>query len=66
VFLPLIVALFVGLLASLTMMWTGLFPRAAELIAAMRQAATASGVSPFSLITLNRNESGGLRSLRRL
>src|SRR5687768_6463282 len=44
--------LFVGLLASLTMMWTGLFSRAAELIGAMRQAAGASAVSPFSLITL--------------
>ncbi len=44
--------LFVGLLASLTMMWTGLFSRAAELIGAMRQAAGGSGVSPFSLITL--------------
>ena len=48
--------LFVGLLASLTMMWTGLFSRAAELIAAMRQAAGASGVSPFSLITLKNIE----------
>lgn len=48
--------LFVGLLASLTLMWTGLFPRAAELIAAMRQGAGASGVSPFSLITLKNIE----------
>ena len=48
--------LFVGLLASLTLMWTGLFSRAAELIAAMRQAAAASGVSPFSLITLKNIE----------
>ena len=48
--------MFVGLLAALTMMWTGLFSRAAELIAAMRQAAAASGVSPFSLITLKNIE----------
>jgi LuxR family maltose regulon positive regulatory protein len=48
--------MFVGLLASLTVMWTGLFSRAAELIAAMRQAAAASGVSPFSLITLKNIE----------
>jgi len=48
--------LFVGLLASLTLMWTGLFSRAAELIAAMRQAAGASGVSPFSLLTLKNIE----------
>jgi ATP/maltotriose-dependent transcriptional regulator MalT len=48
--------MFVGLLASLTLMWTGLFSRAAELIAAMRQAAGASGVSPFSLITLKNIE----------
>ncbi len=48
--------MFVGLLASLTLMWTGLFSRAAELIAAMRQAAAASGVSPFSLITLKNIE----------
>jgi ATP/maltotriose-dependent transcriptional regulator MalT/DNA-binding SARP family transcriptional activator len=48
--------LFVGLLASLTLMWTGLFSRAAELIAAMRQEALARGVSPFSLITLKNIE----------
>jgi hypothetical protein len=48
--------LFVGLLAALTMMWTGLYARAGELIAAMRQAAAASGVSPFSLITLKNIE----------
>jgi LuxR family transcriptional regulator, maltose regulon positive regulatory protein len=48
--------MFVGLLAALTMMWTGLFSRAAELIAAMRQAAVASGVTPFSRITLNNIE----------
>jgi hypothetical protein len=48
--------MFVGLLAALTMMWTGLFTRAAELIAAMRQAALAPGVTPFSLITLKNIE----------
>src|SRR5687767_8261692 len=48
--------MFVGSLAALTVMWTGLFSRAAELIAAMRQAAGASGVSPFSLVTLKNIE----------
>ena len=48
--------MFVGLLASLTLMWTGLYGRAAELIAAMRELARASGVSPFSLITLKNIE----------
>lgn len=48
--------MFVGLLAALTVMWTGLFPRAAELIAAMRQAAASSGVTPFSLTTLKNIE----------
>src|SRR5688572_5810295 len=48
--------MFVGLLAALTVMWTGLFSRAAELIAAMRQAAGAPGVSPFSLVTLKNIE----------
>jgi len=48
--------MFVGVLAALTMMWTGLFSRAAELIAAMRQAGGAPGVTPFSLITLKNIE----------
>ena len=48
--------MFVGLLASLTLMWTGLYGRAAELIAAMRELARASGVTPFSLITLKNIE----------
>jgi LuxR family maltose regulon positive regulatory protein len=48
--------MFVGLLAALTMMWTGLFSRAAELITAMRQAAAAPGVRPFSLVTLKNIE----------
>jgi hypothetical protein len=37
-------------------MWTGLYGRAADLIGAMREAAGASGVSPFSLITLKNIE----------
>lgn len=48
--------MFVGLLAALTLMWTGLYARAAELIAAMREVAGASGVTPFSLITLKNIE----------
>jgi LuxR family transcriptional regulator, maltose regulon positive regulatory protein len=48
--------MFVGLLASLTLMWTGLYGRAAELIAAMREISGASGVSPFSMITLRNIE----------
>jgi ATP/maltotriose-dependent transcriptional regulator MalT/DNA-binding SARP family transcriptional activator len=48
--------MFVGLLASLPLMWTGLYGRAAELIATMREAAGARGVTPFSLITLKNIE----------
>jgi len=48
--------MFVGLLAALTVMWTGLFSRAADLIGAMRQAAAAPGVTPFSLTTLKNIE----------
>ena len=44
--------LFVGLFAALTLMWTGLFERAAGLIEAMRRAAAGPGVSAFSLATL--------------
>ena len=44
--------MFVGLLAALTMTWTGLFARAAQLIESMRRASAAPGVTPFSLITL--------------
>jgi ATP/maltotriose-dependent transcriptional regulator MalT len=48
--------MFVGLLAALTVMWTGLYSRAAELIEAMRRAAASPGVTPFSLITLKNVE----------
>ena len=41
-----------GLLAALTLMWTGLYTRAAELIDAMRRLACAPGVSTFSQLTL--------------
>jgi LuxR family transcriptional regulator, maltose regulon positive regulatory protein len=45
-----------GLLAAVTLMWTGLYARANELIAAMRRASTAPGVSTFSLLTLRTAE----------
>ena len=48
--------MFVGLLAALTLMWTGVFVRAAELLEAMRLASREPGVSPFSLITLRNVE----------
>lgn len=48
--------MFVGLLAALTLMWTGLFARAAELIEAMRLASREPRVSPFSRITLKNLE----------
>ncbi len=48
--------MFVGLLCSLTLMWTGLYGRALELIEAMRRVAAARGVSPFSLLTLKNVE----------
>jgi len=44
--------MFVGLLASLTMMWTGLFPKARGTIDAMRRVSEGPGVTPFSQITL--------------
>lgn len=50
------VRMFVGLLAALTLMWTGVFARAAELLEAMRLASRAPGVSPFSQITLKNIE----------
>ncbi len=48
--------MFVGLLAALTLMWTGVFVRAHGLIEAMRKLAAAPGVSPFSLLTLKNVE----------
>jgi ATP/maltotriose-dependent transcriptional regulator MalT len=44
--------LFVGLFAALTLMWTGVFGRAAELIEAMRKLADAQGVTTFMRLTL--------------
>ena len=46
----------VGLLAAVTLMWTGLFSRASQLIQAMRRAAAEPGASPFSQITLKNIE----------
>ena len=48
--------MFVGLLCSLTLMWTGLYGRALALIDGMRRIAAAPGVSPFSLLTLKNVE----------
>ena len=48
--------MFVGLLAALTMTWTGLFARASQLIESMRRLSDAPGVTPFSLITLRNLE----------
>jgi LuxR family maltose regulon positive regulatory protein len=42
------VRLYVCLLAALTLMWTGLYRKASELIESMRQVAQGEGVSPFS------------------
>lgn len=44
--------LFVGLFAALTLMWTGVFARAAELIDGMRALADAPGVTTFTRLTL--------------
>jgi DNA-binding SARP family transcriptional activator len=46
------VRLYVCLLAALTLMWTGLYRKAFELIESMRQVAQGPGVSPFSLTML--------------
>jgi ATP/maltotriose-dependent transcriptional regulator MalT len=43
---------YTGLLAALTLVWTGLHARAAELIEATRAAAAASAVSTFTQLTL--------------
>jgi LuxR family maltose regulon positive regulatory protein len=48
--------MFVGLLAALTIMYTGHFPRARSLIEQMRQLSAAPGVTPFSLLTLKNLE----------
>jgi len=48
--------MFVGLLCSLTLMWTGLYGKALALIDGMRRIAAAPGVSPFSLLTLKNVE----------
>ena len=48
--------MFVGLLAALTLMWTGVYVRARGLIEAMRTLAAAPGVTPFSLLTLKNVE----------
>jgi len=48
--------MFVGLLCSLTLMWTGLYGKALALIEAMRGIGAAPGVTPFSLITLKNVE----------
>ena len=48
--------MFVGLLCSLTLMWTGLYGKALALIESMRRVAAAPGVSPFSLLTLKNVE----------
>lgn len=48
--------LFVGLLAALTLMWTGVHARARGLLEAMRRLAAAPGVTPFSTLTLKNVE----------
>src|SRR5258708_22363704 len=48
--------MFVGLLCSLTLMWTGLYGKALALIGGMRRVAAAPGVSPFSRLTLKNVE----------
>lgn len=49
-------AMFVGLLCALTLMWTGLYARAMDLIEGMRRVAQVAGVSPFSVLTLRNVE----------
>ncbi|HEX2197471.1 MAG TPA: hypothetical protein VHG88_02455 [Burkholderiales bacterium] len=43
---------YTGLVSALTLMWTGLYPRAAELIEAMRRIAGAPGATTFTQLTL--------------
>src|SRR5207248_2145956 len=45
-----------AILCALTLMWTGLFSRAEQLIEHARRAAAAPGVSPFARITLKNVE----------
>jgi ATP/maltotriose-dependent transcriptional regulator MalT/DNA-binding SARP family transcriptional activator len=44
--------MFVGVLCALTLMWTGLYGRARQLLDATQRISAAPGVSPFSLITM--------------
>ena len=46
----------VGLLAALTLMWTGVYGRAWSLIEGMRRVSNLPGVTPFSLTTLKNVE----------
>jgi len=48
--------MFVGLLCSLTLMWTGLSGKALALIEGMRRIAATPGISPFSQLTLKNVE----------
>jgi ATP/maltotriose-dependent transcriptional regulator MalT len=48
--------MFVASLAALTMMWTGLYTRAAQLIEMLRAMSASPGVTPFSLLTLKNIE----------
>src|SRR6266571_3491149 len=66
--------MFVGVLCALTLMWTGIYSRARQLIDAASQLSAAPGISPFSLITLKNVDTmyhmltaeyePGLRSMR--
>ena len=66
--------LFVGVLCALTLMWTGLYSRARELIDAANRMANEPGISPFSRITLKNVDTmyhmltagyeAGMRSMR--
>ncbi|HET7672118.1 MAG TPA: BTAD domain-containing putative transcriptional regulator [Burkholderiales bacterium] len=48
--------LYVSCLCALTLMWTGLYAKAHQLLDLARRTSGASGVSPFSLITLKQVE----------
>ena len=48
--------MFVGLLCSLTLMWTGLHGKALALVESMRRLAALPGITPFSLLTLKNVE----------